>query len=297
MTLISMLLALIIERLAVRSDAWQAKRYVRSYLKFSLNTPLAKLARHQLGQYLWLLLPGAVVTLVLCLIDSRLLTLIVNTLVLLVGIGCWHYRQLYKQYLNAQERGDAEAAHLTMEQIRYDSGSSMEQHSYGQTLVWLNFRYYAATAFWFLVLGAFGVITYVLLRELQEPATVAETETAQGSAEDAPAYAELQPDSAGPDAVHYLTFWAQWLPTRLFGIGFALVGYFSRASNTLLAYFMDFSTDNEQVLTEVAVAAEPLEPEQINTVDESSAMVQLGKRNMLFFLALVAVLTLSGWLH
>ncbi|WP_214000575.1 regulatory signaling modulator protein AmpE [Arsukibacterium sp.] len=296
MTLISMLLALIIERLAVRSDAWQAQRYVRAYLRFSLRTPLAGLARNSLGQYLWLLLPGAVVALVLCLVDNRLLTLIVNTLVLLVGIGCWHYRQLYKQYLNAQERGDAEAAHLAMQQIRTESGSSFEQNSYGQTLIWLNFRYYAATAFWFLLLGAFGVITYALLRQLQEPVTVAATETAATDEAVVSAYAELQPDSSGPDAVHYMTFWAQWLPTRLFGLGFALVGYFSRASNALLAYFMDFTTDNEQVLTEVAVAAEPLEQEQINTLDESSAMVQLGKRNMLFFLALVAVLTLSGWL-
>ena len=309
MTLISMLLALIIERLAVRSDAWQAKRYVKAYMQLSLKTPLARLASNQLGQYLWLLLPGALVALVLCLVDNRLLTLIVNTLVLLLGIGCWHYRQLYKQYLNAQERGDAEAAHLTMQQIRTDSGSNFEQNSYGQTLIWLNFRYYAATAFWFLLLGAFGVITYVLLRQLQEPLTVASAETSTDSTTDAAtdtttdgdevasAYAELQPETAGPDAVHYLTYWAQWLPTRLFGLGFALVGYFSRASNTLLAYFMDFSTANEQVLTEVAVAAEPLDPEQINTLDESSTMVQLAKRNMLFFLAVVAVLTLSGWLR
>ena len=301
MTLISMLLALIIERLAVRSDAWQAQRYVKAYMQLSLKTPLARLASNQLGQYLWLLLPGAVVALVLCLVDNRLLTLIVNTLVLLLGIGCWHYRQLYKQYLNAQERGDAEAAHLAMQQIRTDSGSSFEQNSYGQTLIWLNFRYYAATAFWFLLLGAFGVITYVLLRQLQEPLTLAAADTTTAATADGDevvaAYAALQPETAGPDAVHYLTYWAQWLPTRLFGLGFALVGYFSRASNALLAYFMDFSTDNEQVLTEVAMAAEPLEQEQINTLDESSAMVQLAKRNMLFFLAVVAVLTLSGWLR
>ena len=301
MTLISMLLALIIERLAVRSDAWQAQLYVKAYMQLSLKTPLARLASNQLGQYLWLLLPGAVVALVLWLVDNRLLTLIVNTLVLLLGIGCWHYRQLYKQYLNAQERGDAEAAHLAMQQIRTDSGSSFEQNSYGQTLIWLNFRYYAATAFWFLLLGAFGVITYVLLRQLQERLSLvaadASTAATADSDEVVAAYAALQPETAGPDAVHYLTYWAQWLPTRLFGLGFALVGYFSRASNALLAYFMDFSTDNEQVLTEVAMAAEPLEQEQINTLDESSAMVQLAKRNMLFFLAVVAVLTLSGWLR
>ncbi|WP_372625498.1 regulatory signaling modulator protein AmpE [Arsukibacterium sp.] len=297
MTLISMLLALIIERLAVRSDAWQAHRYVRAYLTFSLKTPLAGLARHQLGQYLWLLLPGAIVAVLLGLIDNRLLSLIINTLVLLVGIGCWHYRQLYKQYLNAQERGDGEAAYLVMQQIRTESGSSIEQNSYGQTLIWLNFRYYAATVFWFLVLGVFGVITYALVRQLQEPRTLVDDSGAPDSEQTATAYSELQTDNEGPDAVYYLTFWAQWFPTRLFGLGFALVGYFSRASNALLAYFMDFTTDNEQVLTEVALAAEPQEEEQLNTLDESSAMVQLGKRNMLFFLALAAILTLSGWLY
>ncbi|MAD76632.1 MAG: regulatory signaling modulator protein AmpE [Rheinheimera sp.] len=297
MTLISMLLALIIERLAVRSDAWQAHRYVRAYLTFSLKTPLAGLARHQLGQYLWLLLPGTIVALLLGLIDNRLLSLIVNTLVLLVGIGCWHYRQLYKQYLNAQERGDGEAAYLVMQQIRTESGSSIEQNSYGQTLIWLNFRYYAATVFWFLLLGVFGVITYVLVRQLQEPRTLVDNTAAADSEQTAADYSKLQTDTDGPDAVYYMTFWAQWFPTRLFGLGFALVGYFSRASNALLAYFMDFTTDNEQVLTEVALAAEPQEEEQLNTLDESSAMVQLGKRNMLFFLALAAILTLSGWLY
>jgi AmpE protein len=288
MTLISMLLALIIERLAVRSNAWQAQRYVQAYLRLSSKTPLAGLARHKFGQYIWLLLPGAVVMLLLCLIDNRLLTLIVNTLVLLVGIGCWHYRQLYKQYLNAQERGDAEAAYLVIEQIRCDSASKTEQTSYGQTMVWLNFRYYAATVFWFLLLGAFGVITYALLRQLQEPLTLAAGSDQESAATD---YSSLQPANDAPDAVHYLNHWAQWFPTRLFSLGFALVGYFSRASNILLAYFLDVKT------AEVAVAAEPIDAEQCNTVDETSAMVQLAKRNMLFFLAFAAVLTLSGLLN
>ena len=61
MTLISMLLALIIERLAVRSDAWQASRYCRAYVRFTANSGLSKLALNSLGQYVWLALPGAVV--------------------------------------------------------------------------------------------------------------------------------------------------------------------------------------------------------------------------------------------
>ncbi len=284
MTLISMLLALIIERLAVRSDAWQASRYCRAYVRFTASSGLSRLAANSLGQYVWLALPGAVVALVLCLADSHLVSLIVNMLVLLLGIGCWHYRQLYKQYLNAMERGDEEAAFITMQQIRTEMGSNREQSSYGQLLVWLNFRYYAAVVFWFLLLGVFGVITYALVRHLQE--AVAE--------EDAADYASCTGDNNM--AVAYVAHWANWFPARLFGLGFALVGHFSRASTTLLGYFLDFTADNEQVVVDVATAAETLPAESLNTLEDTSYMVQLAKRNMLFFLAFTAILTLTGWL-
>ena len=328
MTLISMLLALIIERLAVRSDAWQARPYCQAYLKLTAGSGLTKLAEHQLGRYLWILLPGLLVALLLHLLDNRLLTLVVNTLVLLVGIGCWHYRQLYKQYLNAQERGDEEAAYLAMQQIRHDSRSDIDSSS-GLTLVWLNFRYYAAVVFWFLVLGAFGVITYALLRHLNEQTqtegaepvaassdtfaatddALAETETgAAGTADavtvDEPVvFAETAadtPDSsaavAKKDALSCMLHWADWFPARLFGLGFALVGHFSRASNALLGYFLDFTASNEQVVKDVARAAEPLPEEVVNGIEDTSSMVQLSKRNMLFFLAFTAILTLTGWL-
>ncbi len=302
MTLISMLLALIIERLAVRSDAWQARPYCQAYLRLTRSTGLNKLAEHAVGRYLWIFVPGILLCVLLHILDSRLITLIVNTLVLLVCIGCWHYRQLYKQFLNAQERGDEEAAYLAMQQIRQDSGSMVED-SNGLLLVWLNFRYYAAVVFWFLVLGAFGALTYALLRHLQEqPAEQSADEVVASSdplAESETAATEtFNETEAAPvtkDAVHYLLFWADWFPARLFGLGFALVGHFSRASNALLGYFLDFSANNQQVVTDVAKAAEPVVEDPLQPFDDTSAMVQLAKRNMLFFLALTAILTLSGW--
>ena len=283
MTLISMLLALIIERLAVRSDAWQASRYARAYVRFTARSGLSKLAANSLGWYLWLILPGAVVALLLHLADSHLLSLVVNTLILLVGLGCWHYRQLYKQYLNAMERGDEEAAFISMQQIRSQMGSASEQYSYGQILLWLNFRYYAAVVFWFLLLGAFGVISYVLVRHLQEAV----------DEQDAADYAAVLGSDSKVDCVAH---WALWFPARLFGLGFALVGHFSRASNALLSYFLDFTASNEQVVKDVARAAEPLPEEALNGIEDTSSMVQLSKRNMLFFLAFTAILTLTGWL-
>ncbi|MDP5036007.1 MAG: regulatory signaling modulator protein AmpE [Alishewanella sp.] len=307
MTLISMLLALIIERLAVRSDAWQARPYCQAYLKLTAGSGLSKLAEHSLGRYLWLLLPGLVIALILHFVDSRLISLIVNTLVLLVAIGCWHYRQLYKQFLNAQERGDDEAAYLAMQQIREDSASKVDD-SNGLLLVWLNFRYYAAVVFWFLVLGAFGAVTYALLRHVQEQPQLKDERDDQVETVDALDESETaatdnyssfnanKAEATPKDAVHYLLFWADWFPARLFGLGFALVGHFSRASNALLGYFLDFTADNQQVITDVAKAAEPIVDVPQEVSDDTGSMVQLAKRNMLFFLAFTAILTLSGWI-
>ena len=98
------------------------------------------------------------------------------------------------------------------------------------------------------------------------------------------------------NAVGCLVHWADWFPARLFGLGFALVGHFSRASTALLGYFLDFTADNEQVVVDVATAAETLPADHLNTLEDTSYMVQLAKRNMLFFLAFTAILTLTGWL-
>lgn len=362
MTLLSMLIALIVERLAVRSSKWQLVSYLRPYLNYAGKTPFSALRQQQGALLLWCALPVLLLSLVLWLIDFWLLTLVINTLVLLLCMGCWHYRQLYKQYLNAAARDDQQAAFLTMQQLNTDAGISQDELSHGQRLVWLNFKYYAAVLFWFAVFGAFGALFYAILRLLAEPVTylrseiakpndgsaanelateggtVAETTAAEGEATaqfsaDAPEQNPTTTSAADfitPDAAYRqhsqsaaddlkalaehteqlsqsvllqqrlmavasdLSHWADWLPARLFGLGFALVGHFSRASAILLSYLGDSSTPACQVLTDIAKAAEPLPEELLNCSTESCSLVQLAKRNILFFLALVAILTLSG---
>lgn len=370
MTLLSMLIALIVERLAVRSSKWQLISYLRPYLNYADKAPFSLLTQQQGGLLLWCLLPVLMLTLLLWMIDFWLVTLVVNTLVLLLCMGCWHYRQLYKQYLNAAARDDQQAAYLTMQQLNIDAGIKHDELSHGQRLVWLNFKYYAAVLFWFAVFGAFGALLYAILRLLAEPATYIRSETAkpndeasenelatkgEGAAQndffaettvtkskaeadataefnaDAPELTSAAPaDFVTPDAAYQqqtqsaaddlkalaertaqlshslrlqqrlmavasdLSHWADWLPARLFGLGFALVGHFSRASAILLSYLGDSSTPACQVLTDIAKAAEPLPEELLNCSTESCSLVQLSKRNILFFLALVAILTLSG---
>jgi len=327
MTLISMLIALIIERLAVRSNGWQLSTYMRPLLQLSSKAPLLGLSRHPYGVLLWWLLPAIVLQLGLIAVNFWLFDLIASTVVLLVCIGSWHYRKSYKQYLNAAGRQDNEAAFLTMQQMANDQGINNQELTHGQQLVWINFKYYAAVLFWYTLLGAFGAVAYACLRQLAEPNTYSlhtgtdqvdvvreeepEVELHAESIEPraAKATTEIPSDEIVADDIvadelaHYwqgfatdLCHWAEWLPIRIFGLGLALVGHFSRASGVLLSYLGDTKTSGLQVYTDIARAAEPLPEEALNCSDESCSLVQLAKRNVLFFLALVAVLTLGGWL-
>lgn len=309
MTLISMLIALIIERLAVRSNGWQLSTYIRPFLQMSSKAPLLELSRHPYGVFLWWLLPAIALQLTLIAINFWLFDLIASTVVLLVCIGSWHYRKSYKQYLNAAGRQDQEAAFLTMQQMASDQGLNNQELSHGQQLVWINFKYYAAVLFWYTVLGAFGALAYACLRQMAEPKTYNQQSESTIVRDDdteitAEAKQAVSDDIVSDELAHYwqgfatdLCHWAEWLPVRVFGLGLALVGHFSRASGVLLSYLGDSTTPALQVYTDIARAAEPLPDDALNCSDESCTLVQLAKRNVLFFLALVAVLTLGGWLN
>lgn len=296
MTLLTMLIALIVERLAVRGSAWQLRTYLQPYLQRGQAVTLPGLPQHYL-MLLWWLLPALLVSLLIYSVQFWLLQLVLNTLVLLLCIGSWSYRQSYKQFLNAAQRDDQEAVFLSMQQIRAAQGAP--ELSYGQQLIWLNFRYYAAVLFWYALLGAFGAVAYACLRQLSEPG-VTQTEDLPNIAEDNPT-SEPAPAAAVTDEqwrrfADDLLHWADWLPVRLFGLGLALVGDFSRTSAVLLQHAGALQLSAPELLAELSQAAEPVPEELLNTSDAAVSAVALAKRNVLFFLALIAILTLSGWL-
>lgn len=287
MTLISMLLALIIERLAVRSSAWQLDTWLKPYVVASRQGPLLALMQHSYGVVLWWLLPAILAALVVYLVEFWLFQLLLNVVILLLCIGCWHYRQLYKQYLNAAQRTDHEAMDLVMQQISEQQGATSEPFTSGQRLVWLNFKYYAAVLFWYALLGVFGAVAYATLRFISEPRSWQEGEGEQATFRAMPdALATLQQTAS---------HWADVLPARLYGLGLALVGDFSRTSKILMDRGADLQQHASSLLAELVYAAEPVPDDMRGSVEEAIAMVQLSKRNLLFFLALVAILTLAGW--
>lgn len=285
MTLISMLLALIIERLAVRSPAWQLATWLQHYMRLSRQGGLLGLQQHKYGVFVWWLLPALVLAFVVQVLDFWLFQLAANVAILLLCIGCWRYRQLYKQYLNAAQRGDLQAMEYAVQQMASQQGSAADGLNSGQRLVWLNYKYYAAVLFWYAVFGAFGAVAYATLRFLAEPVSWQDDEGAPAT--DIPTAVQQLADSAG--------HWADVLPSRLYGLGLALVGDFSRTSQLLMSQGTDIYRSASALIAELIYASEPVPQDMRGSADEAIAMVQLAKRNLLFFLALVAVLTLAGW--
>jgi AmpE protein len=294
MILISIILALIIERLAAKEDAWQLHTYIKHYLSISeSNSLLSKIYTRRIDFILWLLLPVIVLYAVSETLSFALFELAINVIVLLVCFGCVYLRKQYKSYLNALQRKDDQAASLYAHQMgqigtenqgeetlgeKTPGEETPDEETLGQTIAWINFRYYGAVIFWFVILGPCGALGYSLLRNLADL-----TQSEQG----------LQ-FSAHKSWLSQCLYWADWLPARIVTFGYLIIGNFSQGTDTYLNYMFNFSVSNRQVVGEIAQAVEQVEQAFVGCSFEAKCMVKLVKRNMLLILAAIALLTLFG---
>ncbi|WP_105257999.1 beta-lactamase regulator AmpE [Pseudoalteromonas sp. T1lg88] len=281
MTLIAIIFALIAERLGARSKTWQIATYAHWYQGQSL-TLLKRFSGlgKEAGMILWLLIPSLLVFALANLSDFVLWQLLINTTVVLTCFGCATLRGYYKGYLNALTRDDGEAATLyalQMGQKRTEDEEGGE--TFAQTLAWVNFRFYCTVIFWFVFLGAAGALFYSLVRSFLDFSE--ETEH------------ELSP---WHQALGKIIYWLEWPVARVASLGYLVIGNFSKGTQCWLRHVLDFSVSNRQVITETALAAEQIEIEHYGCTIEAQCMMRLVKRNVLFFLALIALLTLFGGL-
>jgi AmpE protein len=311
MTLITLLIVLTIERIGATGQLWQFDFYYMKMKSLMLN----HLGRPQwlqsaAGRWVWLLLPVLIVQFLTSVMGWLLLEFVFDVLVLLICIGCVKQRKIYKSFLNAANRGDDEASALYAAQLRglqvgpleetqtddemvvanmenenTDEDEQAQQSqdpvlsdctSLGQTLVWFNFRYYCAVLFWFVCLGPAGVVLYCMVRE---------------SADDNdPDVSDILPKAQMNKLLHIM----DWFPARVCSAGYLLIGNFNKSAGIWLSYLLDFSSSAKSLVSEIANAAETVETADCINITEPACMLKLAKRNILFFLAMVAVLTLYG---
>ncbi|NOU51601.1 beta-lactamase regulator AmpE [Pseudoalteromonas sp. JBTF-M23] len=277
MILISIILALAIERLAARGKYWQMSHYAQAYLAQSAS--FKSMFKSGFGVVTWLVMPSILLALIYDAFDSVLVELVLNVCVLLICFGCAQQRARYKGYLNALTRGDNEAATLYALQMG-QKRTELEQGGewFGQTLVWVNFRHYCAVIFWFVFLGAAGAVLYALTRSIFDAIDENSEHTLKNHGQ----------------RLQALLHWLDWLPARVASFGYLIIGNFSNGTSCWLKHVLDFKVSNRCVVTSTALAAEQIEQQYAGCTYEATCMMRLVKRNILFYLVLIALLTLFG---
>ncbi len=288
MTLISVIFVLIAERMGVHSKYWLASFYTSAF--FGKVSELGWLSRSSSNAAYAgvVLIPSIILLIIVNAIDNSFLSLILNTAILMVCIGCPMIREAYKCYLQAANRGDIQACSMYAREL--DDGEG-DLSSFAHNLVWANYQHYAAVIIWFVILGPAGAVMYVLARtgleKIQSNDTSAvETET-KTDLENNEAY---EYESSASKLMHIL----DWVPVRITALGLLLVGHFSRAMPIWLEHFAEINISAKSLLRDVTKAAEEIEPEEDDCTEEPCTLVRLAKRNIMFLVVVISLLSMTG---
>ncbi|QKJ85857.1 AmpE protein [Paramixta manurensis] len=283
MTLFSLLLVLGWERLFKMGEHWQ------------LDHRLAPLfqRRHRFSLFRTLLMTLVAMAIVLVVILSLrglffgVVQLLFWILVGLLCIGAGSVRLHYHAYLKAASHQDDHAREAMAEELTLIHGMPVDcdEREYlrelQNALVWINFRFYLAPLFWFVVGGPYGpvlLVGYAFLRAWQS--WLARHHT------------PLERSQSGIDAVLHLV---DWVPVRLAGVAYALLGHGERALPAWFASLGDRHSSQYQVLTGLAQYSLAREP-HLDKVETPRVAVTLVKRVSLVLVVVVALLTIYGTL-
>ncbi|WP_114192740.1 beta-lactamase regulator AmpE [Edaphovirga cremea] len=283
MTLFTLLLVLAWERLFKLGDHWQLDH--RFEVVFSRGHS-ASFSRTLLMTVVWMAIVWGVLWVVHGLFFG-VLQLLMWVVICLLCVGAGSIRRHYRAYLKAARQGDRQASDQLSEELALIHGLPVEcteeqrLRELQNALLWINFRYYLAPLFWFVVCGFYGPIAlagYAFLRAYQ-------TWLARHAT-------PLIRSQSGIDAILHLL---DWIPVRLVGVAYALIGHGERALPAWFASLADRHTPQYQVLTRLAQFSLSREP-HLDAVQTPRAAVALAKKVTMIILVVVAILTIYGTL-
>ncbi|AGP86645.1 beta-lactamase regulator AmpE [Alteromonas mediterranea] len=286
MMLMSLLLVLSLERLISKTPSWHIEKYASQYRDFLQKKGWLGEKASSAALYFYLLVPALLLGAIEYWLLGAFLTFIEQSIVLFICIGCPVLRGIYKNFLNAAQRGDLQACSMYTDQLGHcasqsdsDGSASAEGKSFGQHLTWLNYQHYAAVMLWFIAFGAPGALFYSISRSTTE-ALCGANHPLKGAA-------------------GRLMFALDYIPVRVTVFGMLMMGHFSRALPEWLSHALQFDVPAYDVLTHISAKAEVLTPEEHQMQAENAAieprvLVKLAKRNVIFLLVITSALTLVG---
>ena len=155
MIVLSLFVALMLERLRVTPAGWQLDSSAQQFNQWLYEHDTFSTARkNEVFGPLVLLIPALLLAVIMLLGVGGLATFFINVAVLTLAFGCRPYREALKRWYLAIARDDKETQQEAADIIMEGNGNI----TLGQQLVWLNFRYYFSVVLWFLIFGAPGVL-------------------------------------------------------------------------------------------------------------------------------------------
>jgi AmpE protein len=217
-------------------------------------------------------------------------------LLLWICLGCPVTRQTYKRYLQAANREDFEACSLYSEKFGNEGG---DLTNVGKQLVLVNYRQYASVIIFYVILGLPGMVFYSLCKEWylakkEQAQPKLDVDTIEPLPDDSNLIYQHSNAEEKEISEEKVIFILDWLPSRITAFGFLLVGHFSKGFPAWLNTFLNPNISAYDVLTEVAKSSEELTVSDNPQLHEPLQMVKLVKRNIIFLLMAVSVLTLAG---
>lgn len=281
MTLFTTLLVLIVERLFKLGEHWQLDHRIEAFFR--------RIKHFSMMRTVGMTLIAMGVTFLLLRALHGLLfnvpLLVAWILIGLLCIGAGKARLHYHAYLNAAARDDAHARDAMASELTLIHGvpPDCDEREFlrelQSALLWNNFRFYLAPLFWLIVGGPWGPVTlvgYAFLRAWQS--WLARYQTP---------HQRLQ---SGIDAILHVL---DWIPVRLAGVVYALLGHGEKALPAWLASLADLHTSQYQVLTRLAQFSLAREP-HTDKVETPKAAVSLAKKTSFVVVVVIAVLTIYG---
>ncbi len=248
--------------------------------------------RHHTTLYLLIaiFLPALLLFIILSLLENQvfgLATLVVNFLVLFMCLGCGYLKPAVEGYLKHWQNGDASEALNVLQDadIHLDNPenlSAAEVH-YQVLCRFMSqtFHRYFMVIFWFMLAGPVGALVARLAH-----------------------VSAVQPSVYRPQHVKNLGHLLEWIPARLLTFTFALVGNFTGATRQSLSSLIDPYAGADEVLQRGAaggldnlpleVIAGPAQPAK--DAAQLVSLRELMNRALVVWLAVLAMLTISGWM-
>lgn len=236
-----------------------------------------------LGIAMVLLIPIFGLNILLSIFDTTWLWPILFILcasLLFYALGPIPLEKSFSGYLEAMERGDAEAAYLYLkeQQLLSESEEPPEQDELIRTTTRLilteSSKRYFGVITWFILLGPVAASAYRL----------------------AYVYKDLCRNEEFDDhrpLVGQLIHWLDWIPARVTSFMFLLTGDFVNGLYRVQDYLTDFDADNNQLISETGIAALGLEiGVSDTTAKENLDALAMVKRAIIFYLVIGAIFTI-----